>query len=150
LFLDEPTTGLDPDMSQRLREEIARLNRATGLTILLTTHNLREAERLCSDVAFLKAGRLVARGRIRDLQAHLGLGDHLTLVFQGEAPPLDYHRLPGVLHCRLDAARVHLVLDRAEIRLAAILAAVAQTSGHLLEVKVKEADLEELYREITH
>ncbi len=150
LFLDEPTTGLDPVMAQHIREEILRLNRDTGLTILLTTHNLREAEMLCSEVAFLKEGRLLARGRIRELQEHLGLGDHLSLVFADSPAPLDYGRLPGVLAHRVQHSRVDLVLDRAEVRLAGILAAVAHTGRELTEVRIKEVDLEELYREITH
>ena len=77
LFLDEPTSGLDQDMARHIREEILRLNRDLGLTILLTTHNLREAEMLCSEVAFLKEATLAARGSIPELQGRLGLGDHL-------------------------------------------------------------------------
>jgi len=97
LFLDEPTSGLDQEMAQHIREEILRLNRETGVTMLLTTHNLREAEMLCTEVAFLKQGRLVTVGRIPDLQKRLGLGDHLSLRFQDSPAPLDYARLPGVL-----------------------------------------------------
>jgi ABC-2 type transport system ATP-binding protein len=150
LFLDEPTSGLDPEMAEHIREEIARLNRETGLTILLTTHNLREAEMLCSEVTFLKGGRLLATGSIPDLQARLGLGDHLSLFFKNGAPQLDFHRLPGVLSCEVKDSRVHLVLDRVEIRLAPLLEAINHHSPDLPEVRVKEADLEELYREITH
>ncbi len=150
LFLDEPTSGLDQDMAQHIREEILRLNRSTGLTILLTTHNLREAEMLCSEVGFLKEGRLAARGTISELQRRLGLGDHLSLVFRDSPAPLEYSRLPGVLTHRVQDARVDLVLDRAEIRLAAILEAVAHAGRELDRVQVKPVDLEELYREITH
>ncbi len=150
LFLDEPTSGLDQDMARHIRAEILRLNREAGLTILLTTHNLREAEMLCSEVAFLKEGRLVARGRISDLQQRLGLGDHLTLVFAGHPAPLDYGRLPGVLAYTRDSSRVNLVLDRAEIRLPAIMEAVAHSRGQLERVQLKPVDLEEIYREITH
>jgi ABC-2 type transport system ATP-binding protein len=150
LFLDEPTSGLDPEMSRHLREEIQRLNRDTGLTILLTTHNLREAEMLCGEVAFLKEGRLVSRGRIPDLQQRLGLGDHLRLVFEDRPAPLEYGKLPGVLTYQVQDARVDLVLDKAEIRLPAILEAVAHSPGTLARVQVKPVDLEEIYREITH
>jgi ABC-2 type transport system ATP-binding protein len=150
LFLDEPTTGLDPEMAQHLRQEIARLNRETGLTILLTTHNLREAEMLCSEVAFLKDGRLLATGSIPDLQARLGLGDRLSLNFKNGVPPLDFRRLPGVLSFEVADSRVHLVLDRAEERLAPLLKEIARLSPELPQVRVKEADLEALYREITH
>ena len=108
LFLDEPTTGLDQEMAQLIREEILRLNRDLGVTILLTTHNLREAEMLCSEVAFLKEGRLISKGRIPELQQSLGLGDHLSLVFQASPAPLDYGRLPGVLQYAVADSRVEL------------------------------------------
>ena len=150
LFLDEPTSGLDQDMAQHIREEILRLNRDRGLTILLTTHNLREAEMLCSEVGFLKGGRLAARGTIPELQRRLGLGDHLSLSFRDSPPLLEYAHLPGVLSHRVQDSRVELVLDRAEIRLAAILEAVAHTGREVARVKVKPVDLEEIYREITH
>ena len=150
LFLDEPTSGLDPEMSEHIREEILRLNRETGLTILLTTHNLREAEMLCSEVAFLKDGRIVATGSIPDLQARLGLGDRLSLTFKDGVPPLDFQRLPGVLSFEVRDSQVHLVLDRVEVRLAPLLEEIAHQSPEPPEVRVKEADLEELYREITH
>ena len=150
LFLDEPTSGLDQDMAQHIREEILRLNRDRGLTILLTTHNLREAEMLCSEVGFLKGGRLAARGSIPELQRRLGLGDHLSLSFRDSPPLLEYAALPGVLSHRVQDSRVELVLDRAEIRLAAILEAVSHTGREVARVKVKPVDLEEIYREITH
>lgn len=150
LFLDEPTSGLDPEMGAHIRREIARLNRENGLTILLTTHNLREAEELCSEVAFLKGGRLAATGTIPDLQARLGLGDHLSLTFKGGVPPVDFQRLPGVLSLEIRDSEVLLVVDRAEVRLAPLLVAVTHQSPEPPEVRVKEADLEELYRELTH
>jgi ABC-2 type transport system ATP-binding protein len=150
LFLDEPTSGLDQEMGQHTREEILRLNRETGLTILLTTHNLREAEMLCSEVAFLKEGRLAARGSIPELQRRLGLGDHLSLIFREAAAPLDYGRLPGVLAHQVGDVRVELVLDQAEARLAAVLEAVTHAGRELAQVQVKPVDLEEIYREITH
>lgn len=149
LFLDEPTTGLDPEMAQHIREEILRLNREAGLTILLTTHNLREAEQLCHEVAFLKEGQLLARGRISELQRRLGLGDHVSLIFQDGLPPLEFERLPGVLAHKLSANRVDLMVDRAEVRLAPILEAVSQTQQKVAEVRLKEVDLEEIYHEIT-
>ena len=150
LFLDEPTAGLDPEMAQHLREEILRLNREAGLTILLTTHNLREAEMLCGEVGFLKEGRLVSRGRIADLQQRLGLGDHLRLIFQDTPAPLEYGKLPGVLSHRVQDSRVDLVLDHAETRLPAILEIIAHSRHPLARVQVKAVDLEEIYREITH
>jgi ABC-2 type transport system ATP-binding protein len=150
LFLDEPTSGLDQEMAQHMRKEILRLNRETGVTMLLTTHNLREAEMLCTEVAFLKEGQLIREGRIPELQKRLGLGDHLSLVFQDSVAQLDYARLPGVLHHTVGDSRVDLVLDRVEERLPAILEAVYLSEKKLARVLVKPVDLEEIYREITH
>ena len=149
LFLDEPTSGLDQEMAQHIREEILRLNRETGVTMLLTTHNLREAEMLCTEVAFLKEGRLISEGRIPELQKRLGLGDHLGLVFRDFPAPLDYGRLPGVLRHTVQDSRVDLVLDRVDERLPAILEAVYLTEKKLAKVLVKPVDLEEIYHEIT-
>jgi ABC-2 type transport system ATP-binding protein len=150
LFLDEPTSGLDQEMAQHMREEILRLNRETGVTMLLTTHNLREAEMLCTEVAFLKEGQLISEGRIPELQQRLGLGDHLSLIFQDAVAPLDYNRLPGVLRHTVADSRVDLVLDRVDERLPAILAAVNLSEKKLAKVLVKAVDLEEIYHEITH
>jgi ABC-2 type transport system ATP-binding protein len=150
LFLDEPTSGLDPEMARHTQQEILRLNRDAGLTILLTTHNLREAEMLCSEVTFLKGGRLLATGSIPELQARLGLGDRLSLTFKNGVPPLDYQRLPGVLSVEVRDSQVLLVLDRVEARLAPLLEEITRQSPDPPAVRVKEADLEELYREITH
>ena len=150
LFLDEPTTGLDPEMARHLREEVKRLNHETGLTILLTTHNLREAEELCGRVAFLKGGRLLATGGIPELQAGLGLGDRLSFTFPDGPPPLDFQRLPGVLASRVQDSRVELVVDQSDRRLAPLLQEISRHTGALPEIKVKPVDLEELYRELTH
>jgi ABC-2 type transport system ATP-binding protein len=150
LFLDEPTSGLDQEMAHQIRKEILRLNREMGVTMLLTTHNLREAEMLCTEVAFLKSGRLVSEGRIPDLQRRLGLGDHLSLFFQDSPAPLDFGRLPGVLHHTVEDSRVNLVLDRVDERLPVILETVYRMEKKLAKVLVKPVDLEEIYHEITH
>ena len=68
VFLDEPTTGLDPQARRELLAAIARM-KADGCTVLLTTHHLDEAEDLCDRVAIIDAGRIVAEGRPRDLVA---------------------------------------------------------------------------------
>src|SRR6202022_1937424 len=75
LFLDEPTTGLDPQ-SRRQLWDILRALRAQGRTILITTHYMDEAERLCDRVAVIDHGRVIALGSPAELIARLG-GEHL-------------------------------------------------------------------------
>jgi ABC-2 type transport system ATP-binding protein len=150
LFLDEPTNGLDPVAAQHSREEITRLNRETGMTIVLTTHNMREAELLCHEVGFLGQGRILAQGGIPSLQAQLGLGDRVILTFAGSPPTLDFACLPGVLHWQWQAPEAELVVDHGDSRLPTIFRAIAAAGGTLSRVRVQEVDLEDLYREISH
>jgi fluoroquinolone transport system ATP-binding protein len=71
LFLDEPTSGLDPATAERIKD-IIRRKRDEGCTIFLTTHNMRDADRLCDTVAFLNAGRIVAMDAPRELKLKYG------------------------------------------------------------------------------
>ncbi len=72
VFLDEPTAGLDPIAAAALREDLAVLGASEGVTIFLTTHNLVEAEKLCSQVGIIRSGRLIALGSPRDLRDQQG------------------------------------------------------------------------------
>ncbi len=72
LFLDEPTTGLDPASRARVWEEVSRLNRELGMTIFLTTQYLEEADELAHRVGILNAGKLVAEGTPADLKRSIG------------------------------------------------------------------------------
>src|SRR6266581_4676459 len=79
LFLDEPTLGLDPDVSIRLRAQIAALRRERGTTIILTTHYMREAEELCDTIAFIKGGRILAQGTAEELKRRIRIGEVIEL-----------------------------------------------------------------------
>jgi len=65
LFLDEPTVGLDPKISETIRSHLREMNRQEGLTIVLTTHNMDEAEALSDHISFLHAGRIIAEGNAK-------------------------------------------------------------------------------------
>src|SRR5687767_7252300 len=96
LFLDEPTLGLDPDISIRVRRHIAALRRERAITIVLTTHYMREAEELCDEIAFLKSGQILARGTAGELKRQIGIGDVITLRLDPPRVPW-LARFPGVL-----------------------------------------------------
>ena len=72
VFLDEPTAGLDPVASASLRDDLSRLSMQEGVTIFLTTHNLSEAERLCSLVGVIRKGRLMGFGTPTELRTARG------------------------------------------------------------------------------
>ena len=80
LLLDEPTTGLDPKSRRDVQAFLERLREREGTTILLTTHDMAEAERLCARIGFLAHGKLVAEGTARDLMRRAG-ADNLDDAF---------------------------------------------------------------------
>jgi len=81
LFLDEPTIGLDPVARRAVWERLRQMNRDQAVTILLTTHDMEEADQLCTDIAILDAGRLTARGRPAALKAEVSSHASLDDVF---------------------------------------------------------------------
>jgi ABC-2 type transport system ATP-binding protein len=147
LFLDEPTLGLDPDVSVRLREHIARLRRERGMTILLTTHYMREAEQLCDEIAFIKAGRVLARGTAAELKRQIRIGDVIALRLDPpEAPWLA--DMAGVLRCVVTGDRIACTVDDSEKRLPEILAAIHAEGAVVREIQVREPELEEVFVEL--
>lgn len=87
LFLDEPTTGLDPQTRRRIWEHIERINKTEELTILLTTHSMEEADALCGRVGIMDHGRLIALGTPSKLKDDLG-GDVISIKVDGNAGPV--------------------------------------------------------------
>jgi len=83
LFLDEPTLGLDPDVSVRIRAQVGALRRDKGTTIILTTHYMREAEELCDTIAFIKGGRILAQGTPDELKRQIRIGESAHGVHRG-------------------------------------------------------------------
>jgi ABC-2 type transport system ATP-binding protein len=87
LFLDEPTIGLDPQSRRAVWDLLERLREETGLTILLTTHYMDEAETLCDRVAIVDGGKIIALGTPAELKAMVKGSDRIELEFEGDAEP---------------------------------------------------------------
>jgi ABC-2 type transport system ATP-binding protein len=147
LFLDEPTLGLDPDVSVRVREHIARLRRERGMTIVLTTHYMREADELCDEVAFIKAGRILARGTPAELKRQIRLGEVIAFKLDPQAVPW-LAEAPGVLRCAQADGWVECTVDGAEKRLPELLRALHAESVVVRNVEVREPELEEVFVEL--
>jgi len=92
LFLDEPTIGLDPEARREVWQQISGLNKEKT-TIILTTHYMDEAEKLCNRIAFVDKGRLIALDTLENLKLHLPAGDLIEIGFE----QLDEHLIPAIL-----------------------------------------------------
>ncbi|HEV8585976.1 MAG TPA: ABC transporter ATP-binding protein [Methylomirabilota bacterium] len=147
LFLDEPTLGLDPDVSVRVRAHIASLRRERGMTIVLTTHYMREAEELCDEVAFIKQGRILAVGSPDALKRRIGLGDVIALRLE-PAPPAWLAEAPGVLRCASEDGWTKCTVDDAEKRLPDLLRQLFAEGVTVRNLRVREPELEEVFVEL--
>jgi ABC-2 type transport system ATP-binding protein len=111
LFLDEPTTGLDPEARSEMWAEVGRLARVEGLTVLLTTHYMEEADRLADRLAIVDRGRIVAQGSPEQLKSELR-GDAIVVEL---ASPQDPDRVRGTLD-RINGTLRELALDGSTLR----------------------------------
>jgi ABC-2 type transport system ATP-binding protein len=147
LFLDEPTTGLDPEARIGLWQEIERLSR-DGLTILLTTHYLDEADRLAGRLAIVDRGRVVATGSPDALKADLhGDAIHVDLRSPVDGPSaagvLD--RVAGLSHPALDGTRLSTRTDAAAATVPVVLAALDSAGIDVAAVTVARPSLDDVY-----
>jgi ABC-2 type transport system ATP-binding protein len=148
LFLDEPSTGLDPEARRELWDEIARLARQDGLTVLLTTHYLEEADHLAARLAIVDAGRVVAAGSPDQLKSALG-GDTIRAAL---ARPADVDRaravigaIPGVSAVVAEGGALQArVADGAAV-LPGVLAALDAAGIELAAVGVARPSLDDVY-----
>jgi ABC-2 type transport system ATP-binding protein len=147
LFLDEPTLGLDPDVSVRFREHVARLRRERGMTIVLTTHYMREAEQLCDEIAFIKGGRVLARGSADELKRQIRIGDVIAMRLDPPQAPWLAEQM-GVLRYETSGTRIECTVDDAEKRLPEILTALHAEGVVVRDIQVREPELEEVFVEL--
>jgi ABC-2 type transport system ATP-binding protein len=147
LFLDEPTLGLDPDISARIRVRVADLCRQRGMTIVLTTHYMREAEELCHEIAFIKRGQILARGTADDLKRRIRIGDVIALRL--DSPCLAaLESLPGVLRRTDRDGWVECTVDTAEKRLPELLRFLHEEGAVIRDIQLRGPELEEVFVEL--
>ena len=147
LFLDEPTLGLDPDVSVRIRAQVARLRREQGTTIILTTHYMREAEELCDEIAFIKGGRILAQGPADALKRQIRIGEVIALRLD-PAEPVGLAEVPGVLDLRRRGEALEATVDAVDKRLPELLRWLHEQGVVVRDCRVHEPDLEEVFVEL--
>lgn len=148
LFLDEPTTGLDPQ-SRRALWEVVRRFKQRGGSVVLTTHYMDEAERLCDRVAVVDHGRRIALGTPADLIASLGGEQVIELVASGELEPSFFDGVPGVRSARVQAGGWLLAVDSLHEALPACLARVEGAKLRLERLGTHAATLEDVFVHLT-
>jgi ABC-2 type transport system ATP-binding protein len=146
LFLDEPTTGLDPQSRRQLWDVVLGF-KARGRTVLLTTHYMDEAERLCDRVAIVDKGRVIKLGTPRELIASLGGHEIVELATQQPLAPESLASLPGVQSSRREADGVALTVSELHVTLPAVLSMVEPLG--LTRLSTHHATLEDVFVHLT-
>ena len=157
LFLDEPTTGLDPQSRRQLWEIIRTFQRAGG-TVLLTTHYMDEAERLCDRLAIVDHGQIIAEGSPADLINRLG-GHHVvefsvsgngsTGKPESHAEKDAWRSLPSVESVREDDGLVALNVKEPHLTIPALLDAIDRQGSQLQHLTTRQASLEDVFVRLT-
>jgi ABC-2 type transport system ATP-binding protein len=151
LFLDEPTTGLDPQ-SRRQAWDVVTGFRSRGRTVLLTTHYMDEAARLCDSVAVVDRGKVIALGTPRELVASLG-AEHVVEFAVDETaapiPPEVLEALPSVAGAAREAGNWRLTVREVHRAVPALLAALTERGAAPTQLTTHHATLEDVFMALT-
>jgi ABC-2 type transport system ATP-binding protein len=145
LLLDEPTAGLDVMAANEVRTDLATLAAQEGITIFLTTHNMAEAEKLCTEVAVIRSGKLLAVGQPDRLRAQTG-GSRVEIVGRGFDDPV-----VKALETQPQVASVvtqnhHLIINlRGDVDIAPLISQLVRAGAQIEEVRRNQASLEEVF-----
>jgi ABC-2 type transport system ATP-binding protein len=150
LFLDEPTTGLDPEVRAAMWDHVERLARDEGVAVLLTTHYLEEADRLAERVAIIDRGRIVAQGTPDELKAELR-GDAIQVELDGggSAAPQALQALPQVRDVVVDGKALRARTDDGARTVPAVLSALEAAGVTVTSVTVARPSLDDVYLRLT-
>jgi ABC-2 type transport system ATP-binding protein len=148
LFLDEPTTGLDPQSRRQLWDLIEDFRKQGG-TVLLTTHYMDEAERLCDRVAIMDHGKIIALGTPNELIASLGAEHVVEFSVTGEVEREALKRLPGVREARREGAGWALIVGAPHVSIPPLLAYLEGARVRLASLTTHHATLEDVFVSLT-
>ena len=150
LFLDEPTTGLDPASRRNVWDEVRRLNQALGMTIFLTTQYLEEADALADVVAIIDGGKIVAEGAPAKLKADLG-GESINLVFESRELASKAVAELANLGDRIQSDRdvLRLYLDKAAGKIPEVMSRLAEAGLNPISLTLTQPTLDDVFLQVT-
>ena len=146
LVLDEPTAGVDIELRQTLWDNVRRLNQETGMTIILTTHYLEEAEKMCDQIAIMNHGKLIAQDSTPNLLAQL---DGKTMHIQPEEPVQTLPTHPDMTSSLNKDGSLNIRYSATKTSAEEVFQMLRQNQIAIRDVKTSQADLEDVFLELT-
>ncbi len=148
VLLDEPTVGLDAQLRRDIYDLIETF-REERRTILLTTHYIEEAERLCDRVAIIDNGQLIALGTPRELIEKSGRGARIEAVFAHPVPPQRLQQIEGIMDCRENEGKYLIHAQPTALAVAALVKFLEANNNSLLDLHIAQPTLEDVFIEMT-
>ena len=150
VFLDEPTTGLDPQSRSNLWDHIRRLREDLGTTVFLTTHYLEEADALCDRILVIDYGKIVVEGTPEDLKRRIS-GDVITLSVGGSPGAAEgvLASQPGVRDIAVSGRSLRLTVDRGEEALPSLLRVLDAAGITLESINLARPSLDDVFLTVT-
>ena len=145
LFLDEPMVGLDPEISIKIKEMIMRIHEEKGVTIVLTTHDLKKAEQLCDRIAFLREGQIIANATPDELKRKIKVGDVIAIKYQGEIDSYVIKKMSGVISCDILDGMAEIIVEDAEVSLDPLIKRFKDV--RVKDISISQPDLEDVFLE---
>lgn len=152
LFVDEPTRSLDPVSAQTVRNFLKEKVVGQGITVVLATHNLSEAEQLCDRIAIMQNGKVKALGSVRDLRSIFQTKEKCVIKLKGFSDTIlhDCANIAGVLDCEIadsqnGIVKLALTLTKREEVLPFILQAIVENGSQIYDCQLSELALEEIF-----
>jgi ABC-2 type transport system ATP-binding protein len=147
LFLDEPTSGLDPEAAQQVNDLIAGLSRSNGQTVVLATHNLLEAQRLCDRVAIMNKGKILALGSLQELARKLWPVTWVDITFHvkpKENIAGSLNALRGVIQAKVENEALSVQVEN-EDAIPNVIRHLVDDNESILRVNPRDYTLEDIY-----
>ena len=148
LFLDEPTVGLDPDMAIKIRKLIKQIHKEKGITIVLTTHYMKEAEQLCERIAFIKKGEIIANAAPGELKRQMKLGEKIIIDYEGTFEISSLKEIPEILDIKSEDGRIKIVAENIESILDNVLKKFCDV--RINNIEITQPDLEDVFLQLAH
>jgi ABC-2 type transport system ATP-binding protein len=149
LFLDEPTSGLDPEAAVQVRELIADVRQKEGTTVLICTHNLDEAQRLCDRLLIMRKGSSLAMGSLSDLRKLVSPGMWLEVQFWQSFAAMDQiTNIPRVLSVDVQSSMNIKIEVQSEEVIPQVVTSLVKMGGQIMRLQPQEIPLEQVYLQL--
>ena len=147
LFMDEPTIGLDVAIKKQIRNLLRTINRETGATILLTSHDMKDIDAVCDRMIVIDQGRLAVDDTVENVKKKYGTKETVEIEVEGEPDIADKLSFPPQADCVTEGNLIRCSYDLRDLNAAAIIQEVVK-KYRIVDVKVREADIDDVIEKI--